>query len=125
MRELKRDADYLEAAKAQEKDQKDAVVSVLAILLLPTISCCCMHLACNVLSRLVVRLSTTAGWSRDTTFCVPSLLLQRKKSLRANLTWLEQEQATWNQQVGSKSTRKLITGGGSSGKRKPSVGRGI
>ncbi|KAG5189025.1 nucleolar protein 14 [Tribonema minus] len=73
IRELKRDADYLEAVRSKEKEDKDA---------------------------------------------------ERKKGLRANRTWLEQEQATWNQQVGSKSTRKLITGGGSSNKRRPKVGRG-
>lgn len=72
VRELKRDAGFLEDVKNKEKDERDQ---------------------------------------------------ERKKTLRANLTWLETEQATWNQQVGKKSTRKLIAGGGSAIVKKPKIGR--
>jgi nucleolar protein 14 len=47
----------------------------------------------------------------------------RRAQLRKNRAWLESEQASWNQQVGKKSSRSLIKGGGSAAKKKPRVGR--
>ncbi|CBJ25573.1 similar to RIKEN cDNA 2610033H07 [Ectocarpus siliculosus] len=47
----------------------------------------------------------------------------RKRRLRDNLTWLEEQQATINQQV--KLGGKLIKGGGSSSTKRARVGRGF
>lgn len=47
----------------------------------------------------------------------------RKRRLRENLTWLEEQQATINQQV--KLGGKLVKGGGSSSTKKARVGRGF
>ncbi len=47
----------------------------------------------------------------------------RKAQLRRNRIWLEEQQATWKQQVGKKKARGLIQGGGSSIKKRPKVGR--
>lgn len=71
MRELKRDAVFLEHAKAEKNDEKDRA---------------------------------------------------RKRRLRENLTWLEEQQATFNQQV--KLGGKLVKGGGSSSTKRARVGRG-
>lgn len=46
----------------------------------------------------------------------------RKRRLRDNLTWLEEQQATINQQV--KLGGKLVKGGGSSLTKRARVGRG-
>ncbi|CAM9309421.1 unnamed protein product [Choristocarpus tenellus] len=46
----------------------------------------------------------------------------RKRKLRENLTWLEEQQATINQQV--KLGGGLVKGGGSSAKHRPRVGKG-
>lgn len=46
----------------------------------------------------------------------------RKRRLRENLTWLEEQQAVMNQQV--KLGGKLVKGGGSSSMKRARVGRG-
>ncbi len=47
----------------------------------------------------------------------------RKAQLRRNRIWLEEQQATWKQQVGKKKSRGLMQGGGSSIKKRPKVGQ--
>lgn len=71
MRELKRDAVFLEHAKAANNEEKEKT---------------------------------------------------RKRRLRENLTWLEEQQATINQQV--KLGGKLVRGGGSSLTKRARVGKG-
>lgn len=52
----------------------------------------------------------------------PIIPPSRKRRLRDNLTWLEEQQATINQQV--KLGGKLVKGGGSSSTKRARVGRG-
>lgn len=56
------------------------------------------------------------GFGNSINFC-------RKRRLRENLTWLEGQQATINQQV--KLGGELVKGGGSSLTKRARVGRGF
>lgn len=56
-------------------------------------------------------------WLKDQPICP-----HRKRRLRENLTWLEEQQATLNQQV--KLGGKLVKGGGSSSTKRARIGRG-
>ncbi|CAM9522905.1 unnamed protein product [Laminaria digitata] len=86
MRELKRDAVFLEHAKAEKTEEKEK--------------------ARQVISR---------------TAAIMDLTMKRR--LRENLTWLEGQQATINQQV--KLGGELVKGGGSSLTKRARVGRGF